>query len=345
MAMGQRRKPVRRGPRWVAYAAVAAGVAAASCRGDGPGGSGPGGSGPGVGEGAGGGELLAGVVSRDLVGVHRVIEVRPGVLCGSMPEGQAGLRTLAGLGVRTIISVDGARPDVDGAASYGMAYVHIPVEYGGISTWERLALARAIGEARGVVYVHCHHGQHRGPTAAAVGLGALGLMAQEEALGLLERAGTSRKYPGLWAAAGEAGPLSEAERAAMGGLELRAAAEVSGFVAKMADIDRRYGHLRALEAYGFGASAEHPDLVPLTEAAILADRLRESLDEPEYREGPAGFRAWLEEAARRGAELEGAVEVGDGPGARAALGHLGATCTGCHGEYRDAFARGGGGGG
>src|SRR5579863_6419147 len=43
----------------------------------------------------------------------------PRVLAGAQPEGAAGFKDLAALGVRTVISVDGARPDVELARQAG----------------------------------------------------------------------------------------------------------------------------------------------------------------------------------------------------------------------------------
>lgn len=52
--------------------------------------------------------------------LHNVIEVTPGVINGSAPEGQAGFDALAKMGVKTIISVDGVVPDIDAATNRGM---------------------------------------------------------------------------------------------------------------------------------------------------------------------------------------------------------------------------------
>src|SRR6185369_1160846 len=44
------------------------------------------------------------------------------VLSGAQPEGEAAFRELADLGVKTVISVDGARPDVASAHKFGLRY-------------------------------------------------------------------------------------------------------------------------------------------------------------------------------------------------------------------------------
>src|SRR5262245_19658660 len=63
---------------------------------------------------------------------------------GGNPEGDAGFASLQQLGVRTVISVDGARPDVERARTYGLRYVHLPIGYDGVPEGQALRLARAV---------------------------------------------------------------------------------------------------------------------------------------------------------------------------------------------------------
>src|SRR5262245_14725203 len=48
--------------------------------------------------------------------------IHPKVISGGLPEGDAAFKELADLGVKTIISVDGAKPDVATAKKYGLRY-------------------------------------------------------------------------------------------------------------------------------------------------------------------------------------------------------------------------------
>src|SRR4051812_35836928 len=64
-----------------------------------------------------------------LTNAHRVT---PKVLSGAEPEGDAGFAALRDLGVKTVLSVDGAKPDVDLAHEHGLRYVHLPIGYGGV---------------------------------------------------------------------------------------------------------------------------------------------------------------------------------------------------------------------
>ena len=48
------------------------------------------------------------------------------------------------LGVKTVISVDGAKPDVDLAKKHGMRYVHLPHGYDGVPDDRAKELAKAV---------------------------------------------------------------------------------------------------------------------------------------------------------------------------------------------------------
>src|SRR4051812_27897995 len=58
------------------------------------------------------------------------------VISGAQPEGDESFKALEDLGVRTIVSVDGAAPDVGTARRYGLRYVHLPITYSGVTPEE-----------------------------------------------------------------------------------------------------------------------------------------------------------------------------------------------------------------
>jgi protein tyrosine phosphatase (PTP) superfamily phosphohydrolase (DUF442 family) len=129
----------------------------------------------------------------NLVQVHRE------VYSGGLPEGADAFEELRTMGIRTIISVDGVTPDVHNADSHQMQYVHLPHGYDGIPEARVLELAKAIRELPKPIYIHCHHGRHRSPTAASVACLAAGLITPTDARAVLEIAGTGKNYRGLFA--------------------------------------------------------------------------------------------------------------------------------------------------
>lgn len=279
--------------------------------------------------------ISAGATPIDAPGVHNLIEVSPGVYSGSMPEGDAGFGTLAALGVKTVISVDAARPDIERARDRGMRYVHVPVEYAGIDRDERWDLARAVRDLPRPIFVHCHHGKHRGPAAAAVGLELIGEISPGEALAFLETAGTSPNYPGLWQCAREAEAVSTTELDAWDA-ELPEVAEVGGFVAGMALLDRAYDRIKLVREASWSTPADHPDLVPAALAGQVADVFRtlgDQTDEPEFT--AAEMVADLRAAAAHAADLERALDAGDAERAEAAWKLVAASCKDCHADHRN----------
>ncbi len=129
------------------------------------------------------------------------IRVHSNVYSGGLPSGDAAFGELADFGIRTIISVDGAQPNVALAAKHGLRYVHLPHGYDGISEDRVNELAKAVKDLPGPIYIHCHHGKHRSPAAAAVACVAAGLVPDTQALAILKLAGTSRRYRGLYRSA------------------------------------------------------------------------------------------------------------------------------------------------
>src|SRR6185436_3172872 len=100
--------------------------------------------------------------------LHNLFRVTTNILSGSSPYRDAAFAEIARLGVKTIISVDGTRPDVETARNHGLRYIHLPFGYAGVPTNRVAELVKAARTASGPIYVHCHHGLHRGPAAVAV---------------------------------------------------------------------------------------------------------------------------------------------------------------------------------
>jgi len=103
----------------------------------------------------------------DLPGLHNIVAFHADVWSGSVPEGDAGFDALKSRGVRTILSVDGALPDLDRARARGMRYVHLPIGYDGFDDARKVELARAVRDLPRPIYIHCHHGKHRSAGASA----------------------------------------------------------------------------------------------------------------------------------------------------------------------------------
>ena len=271
----------------------------------------------------------------EAAGIHHLAEVAPGLLRGAQPEGDASFALLARLGVRTILSVDGARPDAEAAARHGIRYVHLPMEYSGIPREEQARIAKVARDLPGGLFVHCHHGLHRGPAACAVAWMARDGTGPEEAAAMMKAAGTDPRYEGLYAAVAGFLPPTAEEMARVREEELAASARVPDLVEAMVALDGTFSRMKAVRRSGWKTPGDLPDVVPSHEARILAERFREVARLDEAKGMPADFRGWLSEAEKASWALEGALRAGDGGAAASSLDRVGAACGACHDQYRN----------
>jgi protein tyrosine phosphatase (PTP) superfamily phosphohydrolase (DUF442 family) len=141
--------------------------------------------------------------------LSNTIQVMPEIISGALPEQEASFSELRELGVKTIISVDGMRPNVPMAKKFGMRYVHLPNGYDGIPPDRVLELAKAIRDLPKPIYVHCHHGKHRSPAAVAAACRTLGLITHTQALDTLKLAGTNPGFQGLFESVRQSQPAAD----------------------------------------------------------------------------------------------------------------------------------------
>jgi protein tyrosine phosphatase (PTP) superfamily phosphohydrolase (DUF442 family) len=271
--------------------------------------------------------------------LENVHEISPGVFTGAGPHGEASFRDLAAMGVRTVISVDGAKPDVDAARKNGLKYVHIPIGYDGIPADRTKELAKALREQPGPFYLHCHHGKHRGPAAAAVACVAAGKMDNERAVQVLKTMGTGEQYLGLWASAREARTLDPAELRALK-VEFREVAPVPPVAEAMVALDEAFENLGHAKKAGWGKPPSHPDVDPPHEALRAREILTEMMRTDEFKGRPADYRAWMQASLDASADLERGLRAGGpGSGLDGLYERFRKTCADCHKPYRNAPKR------
>lgn len=270
----------------------------------------------------------------DLPGVHNVVTYAPSCIGGAVPEGAEGLRTLAAMGVKTIVSVDGATPDVEAAKQFGMRYIHLPISYNGISKERQIELAQVVANADGPIYMHCHHGKHRSASALASALVLAGKITTDEAVAHMKASGTGENYQGLWAAAKEAKPLDRAVLAA-DVAKFPSVATVSGMVATMSELDTVFENVTALSKAKWLAPKDHPDLVPGKETRRLHSLYSQLHQDPESLQKPADYQKLLEKAIGQSQALDVAVQQGDTAAADAQFVLVQKGCKECHKSFRD----------
>ena len=207
-------------------------------------------------------------------GIDNLFRATDRIYSGSQPKGDEAFASLRKLGVKTIISVDGTPPDVERAAKFQLRYVHIPHGYDGIPAETAACLVKAARTLEGPIFVHCHHGQHRGPAAVGVICQATAGWTPDQAVAWMKQAGTSPDHSGLYRANADFRmPTAEALTRVPDAFPSRA--EVSGLVDAMVAIDHRWDHLKAARKAGWRAPPGQPDLIPATEALLLQEAYRE----------------------------------------------------------------------
>ncbi len=273
--------------------------------------------------------------------LHNVVQVHPKVISGAVPEGEAAFKELQTLGIKTIISVDGAKPDVVMAKKHGLRYVHLPHGYDGVPDIRVQELAKAVLDLEGPIYVHCHHGKHRSPVAASVGCVAAGLIPKSLGLSVLETAGTNPNYHGLYQSARDAEPLEDTLLDQLN-VEFYETVKVSPMVEAMASIEQTHDHLKAIAAAGWRSPEEHPDLDPAHEALLMREHFTELLRTKEAQHEPEAFQRLLRESEGAAQSLEDAIRgwqpsrVSEPPAViQNSHTHISAKCIRCHQDFRD----------
>lgn len=250
------------------------------------------------------------------------------VATGGKPEGEAAFRALQEQGITTVVNVDGSQPDLAAAKKYGLRYIHLPMGYDALSQEDLAAMRRLADEVAGKVYIHCHHGMHRGPAYAAALLRMEGKLTPEAARALLEDAGTSKDYPGLWFSGVEQ-PLLDIQLCAA---PLPETSKTSSMIEAMVRMDDAYDPLKGYMNSGRKLPADSPDFDPLNSARQTIQALKDVRAFPEVKD--AKFAGLLEASVAAGEGFAESLAAGEGA-AEAKFKVFDQSCVACHKVYRN----------
>ena len=269
----------------------------------------------------------------ELASIENAFQLGPRLWSGGEPLGDSAFAALAAAGVRTVVSVDGARPDIEAARRHGLNYVHIPIGYDGVPPEAAAALASLSATKAGGIFIHCHHGKHRGPSAAAIVARASGAWNAPTAEAWQKLAGTSPNYPGLYRSVREfqmpdPAALNSAARS------LKAVVSPKGIVNAMVHIDGHAEALGDMKAAGWQAIPTAPDETPVQVARLLHEQFREGV---RLRLGPSdpAFVEAMIASESAASNLEAALRNLDKPAADAAWKQIKDGCSSCHRQWRN----------
>jgi len=268
-------------------------------------------------------------------GLHNAFRVTDRIYSGSQPEKDGAFAELARLGVKTIISVDGAKPDVETARKYGLRYVHLPFGYDGPSAERTAQLAQAASTISGPIFIHCHHGKHRGPAAVGILCVTSEGWTPDRAEAWLRQAGTAADYPGLYRSVREFRPIAAAQLSRLGPLPELWKSEA--IVDAMVAIDALFDSLLAMGKAGWKTPPGHAALSPAHEATLLWEHLRELARTDDTAKRPDDYRTKLADSERAADTLRTALRtpVPDRAAIDAAFHQSSQSCAACHKTFRN----------
>ena len=261
--------------------------------------------------------------------LENLLEVQKGLLSGGEPKTEKSFKELSQRGVKVIVSVDGAIPKVDFARKYGMRYIHIPIGYDELSEETLLSIKSLAIEVDEKLFIHCHHGRHRGPTVAAIFLMEKEVCQNGQSLKLLEKAGTGEQYTGLWSSVKDH-VIQKADKPLP---ELLEVAQVDSMVESMAKIDRLYDNLKASKNLNWQALPDNPDFSAVHGALIMKEFLRESART--LSDSDTEQKKFFTESENIAALLENSLKTNNRNAANKHLSDLRKSCIKCHKKFRN----------
>jgi protein tyrosine phosphatase (PTP) superfamily phosphohydrolase (DUF442 family)/cytochrome c556 len=277
----------------------------------------------------------------EMPGLHNIYRLSPNIVSGSEPHGHEGLESLKAMGIRTVISVDGSAPDAAEAEKLGLRYVHVPIQYKGITREEIAKLAKTFRELEGPFFVHCFHGKHRGPAAAALGRVALDGAPRAVAIAEMRQyCGTAGTYEGLYQVIATGSIPTEEETAALR-YDFESVHQPKGMVGAMSVLARAHDNVADAMKRAWAADAAHPDLDALNEAEKLEQAFAAAFALDETQQGPADQQQWFERSRAESSKLVDALKrlrTGDAAAsaeAKQAFAAVKGLCTECHAVYRN----------
>ncbi len=274
-------------------------------------------------------------------GLHNVYVLSENISSGSEPEGEEAFARLQEMGIKTILSVDGKLPEEALAKAHGMRYVHIPIQYKGIEDKALLHIAKTFRELEGPFYVHCFHGRHRGPAAAAVGRIVLDGASRKKALAEMRQwFGTSSKYEGLYQLIAH-GALPSESLTQEASWDFPAAHRVEGIASSMVSISRAEDALKTSAKLNWGIDPGHPDFNAVNEANILLESFERMSALSAVSQGPPSLRANAKASIFATQQLKDQLSrfaQGDAAAGQLALGSMKTIkrlCSSCHRAHRN----------
>jgi len=270
--------------------------------------------------------------------IHRFYALSKNIFTGSEPK-NSDFHFLHQQGIKTIISVDAVRPKVEEAKKHHLTYFHVPIGYTKLSTQQVNMVVKAIISAQKPIYIHCHHGKHRGPTVASMALIVLEDVDRDRAVNEMKKIGTSKNYKGLYETVRQFEIPNSIE---LENLPFPfSTAPVESFTEKMGNLDRHWDEIKKISARQWKNNPEHPDIDLAHEALQVAECFSEIIRLKSMKEKPEGFiellndakkLSWVFEDLIRNKAVSKKYDIGK---IKKQFDLINTNCKNCHQKYRN----------
>jgi hypothetical protein len=195
-------------------------------------------------------------------------------------------------------------------------------------------MIRAAENSDGAVYVHSHHGKHRGPAGMMAIRIAMEGLDNEAAVEALKTSGTSPKYEGLYKDIAEFKAPTPEEMATVESI-VPERVMPEGMRATMVAVSHRWEFLQSSRKQEWGVPKESPDVSPPHEARMLWELYRESNRTGGWKKYGEDFKTYLVEGEQAAIELEKALRANDLEAAEKHYRAVKNNCNSCHAQYRN----------
>lgn len=259
--------------------------------------------------------------------IENFYQISPDLYSGGEPYTPEAFALLKKHNIKSILTVDAAAPQVELARRHGIRYIQIPIGYDGIATDTANQIAQAYALAPKPMYVHCHHGKHRGPTACMVIGVAHYNWSQSQAVKWLHDAGTAEAYKGLYQTARDFQKKDYQPTPGRSLTDFPETAKVDQLPRAMSDLGRIYDLLKKY--------ARQNEILKFDQAILLEEAFHEMQRTEFNKRQPQDYRDWMKHSEDLSIQLRAALDKQDATLASTIYQSLASTCKKCHIQYRD----------
>ena len=180
------------------------------------------------------------------------------------------------------------------------------------------------------IFVHCHHGKHRGPSAAALLAMMSGACGKGDAMTILQLCGTNQKYSGLWDSVRNY--EAPTQRILLPSLNSRE--NIDPATASMVRLGEVMDNLSVLQKAG-GKVDSGLSVGEVTELTVLLHEELREFKRLASSDRPAEFSRYLDDILKSSKILVKVLDVRDVDRVSILMKDIRQNCSSCHQKFRN----------